>query len=56
MDYGVYGKRFFRDLHSHFGVRVSLIRLKVRIMERLEREHADEWVLVESILRDALKQ
>jgi predicted ATPase len=49
------GKRFFRDLHSRFGVRVSLIRLKVRIMERLERERADEWVVLESFLREALK-
>jgi predicted ATPase len=49
------GKRFFRDLHSRFGVKVSPTKLKVRLMERLEREHADEWVLVESVLRDALK-
>jgi predicted ATPase len=49
------GKRFFRDLHIQFGVKVSLTRLKVRIMERLERMHADEWVLIESILREALK-
>jgi predicted ATPase len=49
------GKRFFRDLHSRFGIKVTPIKLKVRIMERLERERADEWVLVESILRDALK-
>jgi hypothetical protein len=49
------GKRFFRDLHSKFGVKVSLIRLKVRIMERLERERGEEWVLVESFLREALK-
>ena len=49
------GKRFFSDLHSRFGVKVSPIKLKVRIMERLAREHADEWVLVESVLREALK-
>jgi hypothetical protein len=49
------GKRFFRDLHSKFGVKVSPIRLKIRIMERLERERGEEWVLVESFLRDALK-
>lgn len=49
------GKRFFRDLHSRFRVKVSPIKLKVRIMERLTRDHADEWVLVESVLREALK-
>jgi predicted ATPase len=49
------GKRFFRDLHSRYGVKVSLIRLKVRIMERLERARADEWVLAEGILKDMLK-
>jgi predicted ATPase len=50
------GKRFFRDLQIRFGVKVAPIKFKVRIMERLQREHSDEWVLVESILRDALKQ
>jgi predicted ATPase len=49
------GKRFFRDIHSHFGIKVSPTKLKVRIMERLARDHSDEWVLVESVLRDALK-
>jgi predicted ATPase len=50
------GKRFFRDLHSRFGVRVTLIKLKVRIMERLEHEKLDEWILIDSFLKDSLKQ
>jgi len=49
------GKRFFRDLHSQFGVRVAPARLKVRIMERLARDGAEEWVVVESFLKEALK-
>jgi hypothetical protein len=49
------GKRFFRDLYSRFGLRLPPVKLKVRIMERLERAHAEEWVLIESILRAALK-
>jgi len=50
------GKRFFRDLYVRFGLRLSPLKLKVRIMERLEHARADEWFLVESILRDALRQ
>lgn len=49
------GKRFFLDLHSRFGVKVSPIKLKVRIMERLAREKSEQWLLVESFLKDALK-
>jgi predicted ATPase len=49
------GKRFFHDLQARFAVRVSPIKLKVRIMERLSHWHADEWILIESVLREALK-
>lgn len=49
------GKRLFADLQSRYGVKVSPAKFKVRIMERLERDGADEWVLVDSLLREALK-
>jgi predicted ATPase len=50
------GKRFFHDLQARYGVKVSPTKLKVRIMERLARERADEWVRVEGILKNALRR
>lgn len=49
------GKRFFPFLHSRFEVKISPIKLKVRIKERLEYEKDEEWVVVDSFLKDALK-
>ncbi len=49
------GKRFFRDLHFRYKVKVSPIKLKVRIMERLANERAEEWILVENVLKEALR-
>src|ERR1700722_661098 len=49
------GKRFFRDLQTRFKIRVTPARFKARITERLAREKSEQWVLVESVLRDALK-
>ena len=37
------GKRFFRDLHQRFGVKVSPIKLKKLIVERMQREQTDSW-------------
>jgi predicted ATPase len=49
------GKRFFQGLQAKYGIRIKPVKFKMRIMERLAQGKADEWVLVESILRDALK-
>lgn len=49
------GKRFFRDLHKRFGVKLSPLKLKKLIVERMEREKADTWVLVQQLLIDALR-
>ena len=49
------GKRFFRDLHQRYGVKVSPIKLKKMIVERMQREQTDAWVLVEKLLADGLK-
>ncbi len=49
------GKRFFRDLHRRFGLKVSPLKIKKMIVERMEREQSDTWVGVEKLLRDALK-
>lgn len=48
------GKRFFQELHRRYRVKIKPSKLKIRIMERMERDHADEWVLIESVLREAL--
>ena len=49
------GKRFFRELHQLYGVKVSPIKLKKMVVERMQREQTDAWVLIEKILADALK-
>jgi hypothetical protein len=49
------GKRFFRDLHQLYGVKVSPIKLKKMIVERMQREQTDAWVLVEKLLIEGLK-
>jgi hypothetical protein len=43
------------DLHKRFGIKVKPGRFKIRIMERMAEERADEWILIESILRSALE-
>jgi predicted ATPase len=49
------GKRFFHDLHQTYGVKVSPLKLKKWIIERMGREKTDAWVLVEKFLTDGLK-
>jgi hypothetical protein len=49
------GKRFFRDLHQRYGVKISSLKLKKMIVERMQREQTDAWVLVEKLLSDGLK-
>ena len=49
------GKRFFRDLHQTYGVRVSPIKLKKMIVERMQREQTDAWVLVERLIIEGLR-
>jgi hypothetical protein len=49
------GKRFFQDLHQRYGVKVSHLKLKKLIVERMERENSDSWVLVQQLLTDALR-
>jgi len=49
------GKRFFRDLHQRYGVKISPLKLKKMIVERMQREQTDAWVLVEKLLGDGLR-
>jgi hypothetical protein len=49
------GKRLFRDLHQHFGLKVSSLKLKKMIIDRMQREQSDAWVLVEKLITDGLK-
>ena len=48
------GKRFFRDLHQDYGIKVSPLKLKKMIVERMQREQTNSWVLVEKLLIGAL--
>ena len=43
------GKRFFKDVHSRFEVKISPLKLKKLIIERMEKEQLVGWVLVESL-------
>jgi predicted ATPase len=49
------GKRFFRDLHKKYEIKVSPIKFKKMIIDRMLREQADAWILMEKLLSDALK-
>jgi hypothetical protein len=49
------GKRFFRDLHQRYEVKISPLKFKKMIVERMQREQTDAWVLVEKLLRDGLR-
>ena len=48
------GKRFFRDLHAKYEVRLSPPKFKKLIVERMEREQSEGWLLVEKTIADAL--
>jgi predicted ATPase len=49
------GKRFFLDLHSQFEFRLSPQQFKKLIIEKMEREQSEGWVLVEKLLADAIR-
>lgn len=49
------GKKFFRDLHQKRKLLVSPLKFKKLIIEKMRRTHADEWVLVESLLKEGLE-
>jgi len=49
------GKRFFLDLHSQFDLRLSPQQFKKLIIEKMEREQSEGWVLVEKLLTDAIR-
>jgi hypothetical protein len=49
------GKRFLRDIHMEFGVKFSVQRFKKLIVERMERDQSESWVLVEKLLSDAVR-
>ncbi len=49
------GKRFFRDLHSEYKIKVSPLRLKRLIIEKMEAEGTEGWVFLEKQIIDALK-
>lgn len=49
------GKRFLRDIHMEFGVKFSVQKFKKVIVERMERDQSEGWVLVEKLLSEAIR-
>jgi predicted ATPase len=49
------GKRFFIDLYKKYEIRVSPIKFKKMIIDRMLREQSETWVVIEKLLNDALK-
>jgi hypothetical protein len=49
------GKRFMRDLHARFGVKISPLKFKKLIIERMERERSDGWASAKQLITDALR-
>jgi hypothetical protein len=49
------GKRFIKDLHSKYEVKVSPLRLKKLIIEKMEKGQSENWILVEKQIADALQ-
>ena len=51
------GKRFSNDLYSNPKIKMNIKPLKFKrfIIERMEREQRDGWVLVEKLISDALR-
>lgn len=48
------GKRFFFDLHSQFELKVSPRQFKKLIIEKMEKEQSEGWVLIEKLLSDCI--
>lgn len=48
------GKQFFLDIHSQFDLNISPRQFKRLIIERMEREQSEGWVLLEKLLSDSI--
>jgi predicted ATPase/acetolactate synthase small subunit len=49
------GKRFFLDIHSQFELRIGPQQFKKLIIEKMEKEQSEGWVLVEKLLSDSIR-
>ena len=49
------GKRFFKDIQVRYEIRIAPIAFKRRIIEKMEAEQSDGWVILEKLIEDALK-
>ena len=49
------GQRFFRDLYEKFEIKVSALKFKKIIVDAMGRQQTEAWLLVEQLLKDALK-
>ena len=48
------GKRFFKDLHARFEMKISPLKFKKLVVEKMEKEPSSGWVLVEKLISEAL--
>ncbi|WP_375454344.1 ATP-dependent endonuclease [uncultured Methylobacterium sp.] len=48
------GKRLFNDLHKKMSMKISMDRLKRRIMKDMKAEQVDNWKLMKSLLSDLI--
>ena len=48
------GKRFLRDLHQEFGLKISPLRFKKMIAEKMQSEKTESWIVVNDLLSNAL--
>ncbi|MDB5713026.1 MAG: hypothetical protein JWO15_423 [Sphingomonadales bacterium] len=50
------GKRLFREIHSHFGVKTTLLNFKKRALSQMAvNQNGENWRLIESQLKSLLK-
>jgi predicted ATPase len=49
------GKRFFLDLYKEYEIKVSPIKFKKMIIERMLRGNSETWIVIEKLLKDALE-
>ncbi len=48
------GKRFFNDLHRRFRLKLSPLKFKKLIVEKMKYQKTETWVVLEHLLKEAL--
>ena len=48
------GKRFFSDLHQKYKLKMKPLKFKKMIIERMQHEKSEGWILIQSLLTEGL--